>query len=165
MQKALFVDPDLCTGCRSCEAICSLVHDGVCNPGFSRITVETWGEMAVHVPMLCQRCVDPACERVCPTKARKRDTKTGAMITDEAICVGCESCVYACPYAAPKVHPLTGKTITCDLCGGDPQCVSACTSGALSFIPVEQVIMQKRRRAGLPIADQSRFHRTEKRVC
>ncbi|MFQ6092010.1 MAG: 4Fe-4S dicluster domain-containing protein [bacterium] len=165
MEKVLSVDADLCTGCRSCEAICSLVHEGVCSPRFSRIAIETWGEVAVHIPMICQRCIDPVCEQVCPTKARKEDAKTGAVITDEAICVGCESCVYACPYAAPKIHPLTGKTITCDLCDGEPQCVSVCTAGALSFIPVERVVLQKRRRAGSPMADQFRFHRTEERVC
>ena len=154
MQKILFVDPDLCTGCRSCEAICSLVHDGVMNPRYSRITIETWGERAIHIPMICQRCIDPVCERVCPTKARKRDTKTGAVITDETICVGCESCIYACPYAAPKVHPLTKKTVTCDLCDGDPQCTHVCTPGALSYIPAECVAWKKRRHVGASIAEQ-----------
>lgn len=165
MHKVLFVDPDRCTGCRSCETICSLVHDGECNPRFSRIMVETWGEMAVHIPMICQRCVDPACERECPTKARRRDVKTGAVVTDDTVCVGCESCIYACPYAAPRVHPLTRKTITCDLCEGEPQCVSVCPPGALAFIPAESVALKKRRRVGLPFARQSRIHAMDREIC
>jgi len=87
------------------------------------------------------------------------------MITDEAICVGCESCIYACPYAAPKIHPLSGKTVTCDLCSGQPHCVQVCTTGALSFVPVEHATLKRRRRIGSSIADHFRLHRARESVA
>ena len=70
---------------------------------------------------------------ICPTKARKRIPETGAVVTDEKWCVGCKSCIYACPYGAPSIHPVTRKTMTCDLCDGKPRCVETCTVGALSY--------------------------------
>jgi len=32
----------VCTGCRTCEAVCSLFHEGVVNTELSRIQIETW---------------------------------------------------------------------------------------------------------------------------
>lgn len=145
MRKVISVEPDLCTGCGCCELICSLVHEGVCDPGLSRIRIESWGETCVNIPIVCQSCDDPICEVVCPTKARGR-APTGAMVTDESACVGCSSCIYACPYAAPRISPRTGKAMTCDLCDGDPQCVIFCCFGALTFTTPEGVSLQKRRR-------------------
>jgi carbon-monoxide dehydrogenase iron sulfur subunit len=125
--------PDLCTGCQSCEMVCSLSHEGTCSPSLSRIQVRKWGEIAVHIPIVCQHCTDAPCITVCPTRARKRIAETQAVITDTQWCVGCKSCIYACPYGAPVIHPRLRKTMTCDLCGGNPLCVEACTVGALSY--------------------------------
>jgi Fe-S-cluster-containing dehydrogenase component len=130
----VFANPDLCTGCKSCELACSLSHEGSCAPSLSRIQIKKWEEIAIYVPILCQHCTDAPCIPTCPTRARKRDPKTGAAITDEKWCVGCKSCIYACPYNAPVIHALTGKTISCDLCGGNsPLCVEVCSVGALLF--------------------------------
>jgi len=52
--------------------------------------------------------------------------------TDAKWCVGCKSCIYACPYGAPVIHPSSKKTMTCDLCDGKPLCIEVCTAGALS---------------------------------
>lgn len=32
MDKFLTVDADKCTGCRLCEQVCSVMHEGVSNP-------------------------------------------------------------------------------------------------------------------------------------
>lgn len=52
---------------------------------------------------------------------------------DEALCIGCELCVDACPLDAIKLHPETGSAIKCDLCAGQPKCVERCPRGALSL--------------------------------
>ena len=31
-------------------------------------------------------------------------------------------------------NPSTGKVIKCDLCGGDPKCVTACPTQAITYI-------------------------------
>ena len=153
MQKIITIDPDLCTGCRSCEMVCSLGHDQMCGPLLSRITISQWGEISAYVPIVCQHCEEPVCETVCPTKARKRVPETGAMITDEKVCVGCKSCIYACPFGAPSVNPLMGKTMTCDLCAGDPLCVLVCMPGALQFTRSERASLEKKRRTASQFVD------------
>ncbi len=125
--------PELCTGCQSCEMACSLSHEGASCSTLSRIQIKRWPEIAVYMPMVCQHCENAPCMTICPTGARKRVAETGAVVTDPKWCVGCKSCIYACPYGAPVIHPATGKTMTCDLCGGKPLCTEACTAGALSY--------------------------------
>jgi len=36
MEKILMIDYQKCTGCRLCELVCSVMHDGVSNPARSR---------------------------------------------------------------------------------------------------------------------------------
>ena len=42
MAKMLYVDHEKCTGCRLCELVCAVYHDGVSNPARSRIRVLKW---------------------------------------------------------------------------------------------------------------------------
>lgn len=146
--NAVSLLPDLCTGCQSCEMVCSLSHEGSSSPALSRIEIKKWGEIAVYIPVVCQHCDVPPCITICPTNARKRISETGAVITDEKWCVGCKSCIYACPFSAPSIHPVTGKTMTCDLCDGKPLCTDACTVGALSYTPDGKLSFQRKRASG-----------------
>lgn len=133
--SAIFIVPERCTGCHACEMACSLSHEGACSPSLSRIRIKKWEEISVFMPMVCQQCEKPPCITICPTEARKRLPETGAVVTDENRCVGCKSCLYACPYEAPVLHPTTKRTMTCDLCKGSPLCTQVCTAGALSYAP------------------------------
>ena len=56
MQKIITIDPDHCTGCRSCEMVCSLGHDRIWSPLLSRITISQWREISANVPIVCQHC-------------------------------------------------------------------------------------------------------------
>jgi molybdopterin-containing oxidoreductase family iron-sulfur binding subunit len=52
-----------------------------------------------HFPVLCNQCEEPACVRVCPTKATfKREA--GIVVMDYHRCIGCRFCMAACPYGA-----------------------------------------------------------------
>jgi len=143
--SAISIIPERCTGCQSCEMVCSLSHEDSCSPSLSRIRVKKWEEISVFMPVVCQHCEKPPCMDICPTLARKRDPETNAVVTDEKRCVGCKSCVYACPYSAPAIHPTTKRTMTCDLCKGKPLCTQVCTVGALSYIPERDLSMEKKR--------------------
>ena len=80
--SAVSVLPDLCTGCQSCEMICSLSHEGVSSSSLSRIQIKKWGEIAVYMPIVCQHCSEAPCMAICPTRARKRVPETEAVVTD-----------------------------------------------------------------------------------
>ena len=138
MYKTVVIDAAKCTGCRACENYCSLKHEGVCAPSRGRIHVVKWEQQGIFVPVSCMRCQEPACELVCPKCATRRDFATGAMTVDANRCIGCLSCVFACPFGATFLDQETGKILKCDLCDGDPTCVKVCPTGALSFEEVSQ---------------------------
>ncbi len=146
--SAISIIPERCTGCQSCEMVCSLSHEGSCSSSLSRIRIKKWEEISVFMPTVCQNCEKPPCMDICPTGARKRDPGTDAVVTDEKRCGGCKAWREACPYNAPAPHPLTKRTMTCNLCNGLPLCIQVCTAGALSFIPEGDSSMERKRAFG-----------------
>jgi Fe-S-cluster-containing hydrogenase component 2 len=125
---------DLCAGCRTCEAVCSLSRMGVVNPALSRISVSTRPlDGCVSVAYTCNQCVGPECLSACPTGAITVDGLTGAKVIDEVKCTGCRLCVEACPFTPRRVgyNPEKEVCFKCDLCGGEPRCVEYCPMGAL----------------------------------
>jgi len=145
MQKILFVDPEKCTGCRICESACSIHHEKVCNPTRARVHVVKWETAGLYIPIVCLQCDTPICETVCPMRAIKRDPKSGAMLIDSALCVGCRLCVQFCPFGGVEIDAKTGKIIKCDLCGGEPICVKFCDPEALQYVNATVVNVTKRR--------------------
>jgi anaerobic carbon-monoxide dehydrogenase iron sulfur subunit len=128
------VNPEVCTGCRECEMVCSLVHFGECNPERSAIRVarnEAYG-LAAPVPLVCQQCERPACVRACPAEALTR-TEGGLVAVDRDACTGCGECAPACPAGCISLDVKGGAALICDLCGGEPQCIPMCHSQCLSL--------------------------------
>lgn len=116
-----------CSGCRLCEVVCSLEHEGRIWPEASRIRVMELFP-GVNIPVLCSQCSDYPCVKSCPINALSVDDKTGAVIVDESKCDGCGVCIVSCPAKALKLHPAKRKVIVCDLCGGSPRCVEVCST-------------------------------------
>jgi len=136
------VDAPKCTGCGSCELICSLYHDGVNSPSLSRIHVvrdALSGENSIEI---CSQCQGPECMQACPVKeAMVVDEKTGARVIVEEECTGCGNCYRACPFNLEgciiKHRPKEKVYVKCDLCykrEGGPACVEICPQNALSYI-------------------------------
>jgi Fe-S-cluster-containing hydrogenase component 2 len=144
-QRILVIDPEKCTGCRTCELACSFKHEKEFNPAKSRIHILKWEEAGLDVPMVCQQCESPICLTVCPVKAVARDDKTGAMLINYDICIGCRMCVMACPFGAPSIDEESRKTIKCDLCDGDPECVKFCPTGAIDYVKSTKATFRKKR--------------------
>lgn len=147
MQKILLVDPERCSGCRACESVCSLRHANVCNPARARIHVVKWEMAGIYIPVVCQQCDAPLCENVCPMRAFRRDARTGAVLVDYDLCVGCKLCVAFCPLGSISLDVKTGKVVKCDLCDGEPMCVRFCEPRALQYLNADAVNVMRRRAA------------------
>jgi carbon-monoxide dehydrogenase iron sulfur subunit len=144
MQKMIVVDNEKCTGCRLCELVCSVKHDGVSNPARSRIHIIKWDNQGFYLPMLCQHCKEAACMAVCPKDAIYRDMELNRVIVNYDLCIGCKMCVAACPFGGMGVNK-DGTVIKCDLCDGDPQCVRFCDMKAVNYVDVSKVNQRKKR--------------------
>ena len=152
MAKALYIDYQKCTGCRLCELVCAVFHDGISNPARSRIKVMKWEAEGLYIPMSCQQCQDAPCMNVCPVKAISRDEELGRVFVDYDVCIGCRSCVAACPFGAMNFNIKDKQVFKCDLCDGDPQCVRFCEVGAIDFLEMDDVSIYKKREAATRVS-------------
>ena len=152
MAKTLYIDYQKCTGCRLCELVCAVFHDGISNPARSRIKVMKWEAEGLYIPMSCQQCQDAPCMNVCPVKAISRDEELGRLFIDYDVCIGCRSCVAVCPFGAMNFNIKDKQVFKCDLCDGDPQCVRFCEEKAIDFLEVDDVSIYKKRDAATRIS-------------
>ncbi|PKM76063.1 MAG: electron transporter [Firmicutes bacterium HGW-Firmicutes-15] len=144
MNEILVIDYNKCVGCKTCEMICSLVHEGVCAQNLSRIRIAKNERAGWNVPISCAMCEKPMCVSVCPVAAMIRNRETGLVTVDEQRCIGCRQCVQACPFGHANFNPLKGLAFKCDQCDGDPQCAKFCWTGAITFEPIELSLIQRR---------------------
>ncbi len=135
MPQFISVDHSVCTGCRTCEVVCSLYHFGECNPERSAIRVirrERDG-LVFSLPLVCQQCQQASCIDACPFEALARKSENGPVMVDEEKCTACGSCIDACPAGCIFLDDQRNLAIACDLCGGQPQCVPLCHSHSLTI--------------------------------
>ncbi|QGP93953.1 Anaerobic dimethyl sulfoxide reductase chain B [Neomoorella glycerini] len=149
----LDIDPEVCTGCRLCEAFCSYRREKAIWPSMSCISVLKYEEEAFYLPFTCQQCEKAVCAEVCPVQAIKRNHATGAWEIDSGRCMGCKMCVASCPFGGVAFDSLRGRAFKCDLCGGDPECVKVCPPSAIKLVKGPEAVLAKRRRAVARLAD------------
>lgn len=143
MAKVLVIDYEKCTGCRICEQVCTVKHEGVVNPARSRIRVIKWEQEGRYVPMTCQQCESAPCQTICPVKAISRDETLNRVVVDYDICIGCRMCVAICPFGAMAFDTLAQKVMKCDFCDGDPQCARFCEVDAIQYLDATEQSMEK----------------------
>jgi Fe-S-cluster-containing hydrogenase component 2 len=131
---------ELCSGCRTCEAVCTTVNSqGRTASGLARIILEKHYLKVEYEVNPCFQCVEPLCLPVCPVDAIIVDKKSGtnARLLQEDKCIGCLLCIEACGGVftppRPRFDKETEHAVKCHLCFGDPQCVKFCPCGALSY--------------------------------
>jgi len=125
------VDISKCTGCHRCETACAFFHTGRINNRLARIKVMNLYETGTDGPVLCVQCEEHYCLR-CPENAMGFGDQ-GQIIISPGNCTSCGVCEKACPIGAIEI--FNKRVFVCDLCGGKPKCVEACTEGAIVYVP------------------------------
>jgi Fe-S-cluster-containing dehydrogenase component len=161
-RNALLTDASRCIGCCTCQAACEIEHD--LPEGTRTVKVMQLGPFEQgdgltmsFLPATCCHCELPACVAACPSGAMQKRAD-GIVFSDSEICIGCLTCVVACPYGIPVLNSATGKVAKCDGCrarvdlGLWPACALKCPSGTLTFGAAPAVVQDRRRREALKTA-------------
>ncbi|MGM0538724.1 MAG: sulfate respiration complex iron-sulfur protein HmcB [Thermodesulfobacteriota bacterium] len=160
-QRGIVFDATRCIGCRQCEQGCQEVNDlpkpekpfndlSVLNtkrrPDDKAYTVVNkytprGSDHPVYIKTQCNHCLEPACASSCFVAAYTK-TRTGAVVYDPSVCVGCRYCMIACPFEVPAYtydQAYLPRIMKCTMCypriseGKLPGCVQACPTEALTF--------------------------------
>jgi Fe-S-cluster-containing hydrogenase component 2 len=132
-RTAVSGDPKVCAGCRTCEVICSLSHEGFVDPERSRLYIKSNAFKASYIPMVCHQCSDVPCYYACPESAIEIEERYGTALIDGERCTGCRACEEACPFRVIRFDLEKKKAFKCDLCQGNPECVRWCPMNALGI--------------------------------
>lgn len=172
--KFVIADPGVCIGCKTCMAACLSKHDLPGDVAVARLNLVT--TLSVSAPIVCHHCADAPCVAACPVGALYEDKVAGRVGIREDRCIGCSSCVMACPYGAVTVATRSVTTrlgdlrigegerasvIKCDLCVDRPEgpvCVQACPTDGLVLVDqqtLDEGVDGKRRAAAAAAASYS----------
>ena len=132
MIKYLSTHDEKCVGCMTCTAVCSRMYFKEDNPAKSSIQVVGGGAGGFHLVACDQEC--RKCVAECPTQAITV-AKTGVVLINRKLCVGCLACVAACPTGAMRYYPGDKNPFKCIACGA---CVKGCPKGALEIAEKEE---------------------------
>jgi Fe-S-cluster-containing dehydrogenase component/DMSO reductase anchor subunit len=147
-QYAFEVDLDACTGCKACVAACHSLN-GLDEDEIWRSVGLLHGGTPVApvqqaVTTACHHCLDPACMKGCPVGAYEKDPVTGIVKHLDDQCIGCQYCVFTCPYEVPRFNERQGIVRKCDMCadrlsaGEAPACVQGCPNEAIAIAVVDK---------------------------
>ena len=139
-------DMTVCIGCHSCEVACAEQNGSPVEALWRRVgELESGVFPDVHrhsLSMACNHCLEPTCLSGCPTNAYvKLDNGVVKHLADS--CIGCQYCIWNCPYEVPVFNPDRRIVTKCDMCqprleaGELPACVLACPTEAIGVEKVD----------------------------
>ena len=140
MKYGFLIDHRKCIGCHACTVACKSENEVPLG------TFRTWvkyiekGEFPdtqrFFSVMRCNHCEDAPCITICPVTALfRRDN--GIVDFNGDRCIGCKSCMQACPYDALYINPNTNTAEKCNFCAHrveaqlEPACVIVCPVQAI----------------------------------
>lgn len=142
-QYRFHFDMTKCIGCRSCEVACNEQNGNPANIQWRRVGELEGGAyphtQRTYLSMGCNHCLSADCLRGCPVDAYSKDPLTGIVLHSPEACIGCQYCVWNCPYSVPQFNPERGVVGKCDMCrdrlldGAEPACVNACPENAIQI--------------------------------
>ena len=147
-QFAFEVDLDCCSGCKACVTACHNLNGLEEEENWRRVGLLVGGNdqlpVIQHVTSSCHHCLEPSCLSGCPVAAYEKDDLTGIVRHLDDQCIGCQYCIFLCPYDVPQYSHEKGIVRKCDMChdrlavGEAPACVQACPNQAIRITLVDQ---------------------------
>ena len=140
MKYGFIIDNRKCIGCHACTTACKSEHDVAVGVNRTYVKQVEKGEFPntrrIFSVMRCNHCTDAPCVEICPVQALfiRED---GIVDFDNNRCIGCKSCMQACPYDALYIDPETHTAAKCNYCahrvevGREPACVTVCPEHAI----------------------------------
>ena len=140
MRYGFVIDQRKCIGCHACTVACkeeNQVPLGAFRTWVKYVERGQYPDTRRYFSVLrCNHCDAAPCITICPTVAlyRRRD---GIVDFDGDRCIGCKSCMHACPYDALYIDPATNTAAKCHYCahrvevGLEPACVIVCPEQAI----------------------------------
>ncbi len=161
MSRFVIAQPEKCIGCRTCEVACVLAHsldagDAALSPANFKPRLKLVKTATVTAPVQCRQCENAPCVNACPTQALVYETGTVQLVAER--CIGCQTCVVACPFGAMEMAPVSVtpaplgslrvrthvmQAHKCDLCAAvddGPACIRVCPTKALFLIDQEDAV-------------------------
>jgi Fe-S-cluster-containing dehydrogenase component/formate-dependent nitrite reductase membrane component NrfD len=134
------IDQRKCIGCHACTVACkeeNRVPLGAFRTWVKYVERGTFPDTRRYFSVLrCNHCDAAPCVTICPTVALYR-RDDGIVDFDGTRCIGCKSCMQACPYDALYIDPATHTAAKCHYCahrvevGLEPACVIVCPEQAI----------------------------------
>jgi Fe-S-cluster-containing dehydrogenase component len=163
MRYGMVIDLKRCIGCYACQLSCKAENGTPPGVFFARVLKQEEGTYPsvrqLFLPVLCNHCEEAPCVEACPTGASFQG-EDGIVDIDHDKCVGCKTCMVACPYGnryfndqaqhyfpqgptdyeqARMSHHPTDVVMKCNFCkprlaeGKLPACVANCPTVARYF--------------------------------
>jgi Fe-S-cluster-containing dehydrogenase component/formate-dependent nitrite reductase membrane component NrfD len=140
MRYGFLIDQNRCIGCHACTVACKEEHNiavGVNRTWVKYIEKGKYPDTRRHFAVLrCNHCDDAPCIEICPTIALFRRAD-GIVDFDNQRCIGCKSCMQACPYDALYIDPDRNTAAKCNFdasrveMGYKPACEVVCPTQAI----------------------------------
>lgn len=117
---AMVIRQDNCIDCERCKAACARTNNvpryGYRTQILQQVDPEAIDRRREFIPVLCNQCNNPACTRACPTGATYKDKQNGIVMVDKDKCIGCKTCMSACPFNARYYNEETKAVDKCNFC-------------------------------------------------
>jgi len=140
MNYGFVINNKTCIGCHACSIACKSENEvplGVYRTWVKYVEKGAFPNTKRSFQVTrCNHCANPPCVRICPVTAMYQ-RHDGIVEFDPEVCIGCKSCMQACPYDAIYIDPETHSAAKCHYCshrtdiGLEPACVVVCPTQSI----------------------------------